>query len=264
MSSHLSCPSRADHLSVFAAVSRGISPAAPSPSAFSLIKEDEISVPHDSAASTFQSVPNANEEISAADYDPSADRRAEDIRRQQNETEKADAILTGMAVEGSKPKIEEVEEEEVDDDDDDDMFSDVVKVKKVKKLVASNAPLAVPVSPPAVLVLPSSVSDPNLSPRRSSGSLPSLPLRPLRSRTTGTTRMDTTESRLEKSSTMDATKSTARLERACSRPLSRLEFSRGARTRPRESTSRLRLSGVRSQCAFCFSPPTRSTQFPRG
>jgi len=139
------------------AVSRAISPAAPSPSAsFSLAKEDESSVPQDSKSTqAFQSAPNANDEISAADYDPSADRQAEEIRRHQNETERLDATVTVPVVEAVQPKVEE---EEDGDDDDDDMFSDVVKVKKSKP-VAANGALAVPVCPsPLSLSSPSSSS----------------------------------------------------------------------------------------------------------
>lgn len=115
-----------------------MSPA--SPSAFVLAKADEslAAVPQDSTAhANFQSVPDASEEISAADYDPSADRRADDIRRQQVESI-ADAAP--VAPEPVQAKVEVVGE---DDSDEDDMFSDVIKTKK--KPVVANGGLAVPV-----------------------------------------------------------------------------------------------------------------------
>ena len=86
-------------------------------------------------------MPDASEEISAADYDPSADRRADDLRRQQIESVMEPAPVVQEPV---QPKVEAVEEED-DDDDEDDMFSDVIKTKK--KPVVANGGLAVPVRP---------------------------------------------------------------------------------------------------------------------
>lgn len=221
-------------------------------------------MPQDSGSTqAFQSVPNANEEISAADYDPSADRQAEEIRRHQNETERQDATVSVPVVEAVQPKVEEAEEE--DDDDDDDMFSDVVKVKKPKP-VAANGALAVPVSAPLLAFSrslrsgSSLILDLFLSPPRSLGSVPSPLLPPRPSRTTGTTRTDTIESLPARSSTTDATRYTPLSERVCSQLSSRLEFSREVQRSQRGSTSRSRSSGVRSRCEF-FVPFRRGRGF---
>jgi serine/threonine-protein kinase PRP4 len=70
------------------------------------------------------------EQISAADYDPSLDRREDEQRRVRGTKEV------------SNQDVEMIEEEEEDDDDDvDDMFAvsvaDKKKTKKVKKVMVS-------------------------------------------------------------------------------------------------------------------------------
>jgi serine/threonine-protein kinase PRP4 len=72
----------------------------------------------------------APEQISAADYDPSLDRREDEQRRVRGTKEV------------SNQDVEMIEEEEEDDDDDlDDMFAvsvaDKKKTKKVKKVMVS-------------------------------------------------------------------------------------------------------------------------------
>lgn len=132
----------ADSVVHHAASTRGASPALDStaPGVFSLAKEEGAldAVPLDGAShSTFQSVPDQDEEISAAGYDPSADRRAEDIRRLQNESVREEVKdLKHATVEGGQlvEPAADAKEEDLgdDDDDDDDMFSGVVKVKKAR------------------------------------------------------------------------------------------------------------------------------------
>lgn len=95
---------------------------APDPGAFELAKDED----EGKARTNAQAQDGTGEQISAADYDPSLDRR-EDARRAYN-GERMDV------------DIEEVEEEEEDEDDVDDMFAITTsekkkKVKKVKKVV---------------------------------------------------------------------------------------------------------------------------------
>lgn len=80
----------------------------------------------------------AREQISAADYDPSLDRREDEQRRVRGTKE-----VSNQDVE----MIEEEEEEEEGDDDVDDMFAVAVvdkKTKKVKKVKVSLIVLVLP------------------------------------------------------------------------------------------------------------------------
>lgn len=80
----------------------------------------------------------AREQISAADYDPSLDRREDEQRRVRGTKE-----VSNQDVE----IIEEEEEEEEGDDDVDDMFAVAVvdkKTKKVKKVKVSLIVLVLP------------------------------------------------------------------------------------------------------------------------
>lgn len=89
----------------------------PSPADFALAKDDE----QEDVQATIQAENTGGEQVSAADYDPSLDRREDEQRR----------------VRDPVPAIETIEEEVEEEDDVDDMFavatSDVKKVRKVKK-----------------------------------------------------------------------------------------------------------------------------------
>lgn len=95
---------------------------APEPSAFELAKDED----EGKARTNAQAQDGTGEQISAADYDPSLDRREDARMRAYNDEP--------MAID-----VEEVEEEE----DVDDMFaiaaSEKKKVKKVKKVVVRHS-----------------------------------------------------------------------------------------------------------------------------
>jgi serine/threonine-protein kinase PRP4 len=81
----------------------------------------------------------APEQISAADYDPSLDRREDEQRRVRGTKD-----VSNQDVEMIEDEEEEEEEEEDDDDDDDDDVDDMFavsvadkKTKKVKKVMVS-------------------------------------------------------------------------------------------------------------------------------
>lgn len=101
--------------------------ASPTPNVFELAKEEDEGVAQaDVQAQARQE--GGREQISAADYDPSLDRREDEQRR----------------VRGAKEEVQDVEmieEEEEEEEDFDDMFaaltSEKKKVKKVKKVVVS-------------------------------------------------------------------------------------------------------------------------------
>lgn len=136
------------------APSRGVSPSVPpTPVNFDLAKKDDASVPVDGAQKTmFHSVSNVEEEISAADWDPSADQRAEDVRRLQLVTSRNDAKSAETLVAETNAAVKKEEQQQAvsaavtvqdDDDSDDDMFSGVIKEKK--PVTAATGAVAVPV-----------------------------------------------------------------------------------------------------------------------
>lgn len=99
--------------------------ASPTPDAFELAKDDE----QEDAQVKVQAQNGNAEQVSAADYDPSLDRREDEQKRILK-----DDPMAAVA----KTMVEEEEEEE--EDDVDDMFavaSSVKKAKKVKKVVVS-------------------------------------------------------------------------------------------------------------------------------
>jgi len=71
-------------------------------------------------------VENGPEQVSAADYDPSLDRREDEHKRFGDNAIAVDG--------GDEEEVEEVEEEEDAEDDLDDMFAVTAPVKKVKKV----------------------------------------------------------------------------------------------------------------------------------
>ncbi|KAK7040325.1 U4/U6 small nuclear ribonucleoprotein prp4 [Paramarasmius palmivorus] len=110
--------------------------ASPSPSVsqdFALAKDDE-----EKASEIKPQGDNKNDQISAADYDPSLDRREDEHKR----------IKVPVKVEAEVEEVvdeEELEEEDDDDDDIDDMFAVATalkpkKVRKIKKVVKPSAP----------------------------------------------------------------------------------------------------------------------------
>ena len=113
---------------------RGSQSASPAPDVFELAKGGEEEGAQAEAQEQAKRE-GAREQVSAADYDPSLDRREDEQRR----------------VRGAKEEliqdVEMIEDDEDDDDDDDvdDMFAvsvvDKKKVKKVKKVVVSFVPI---------------------------------------------------------------------------------------------------------------------------
>lgn len=93
--------------------------ASPTPAAFELAKDNQ----QEEVQVKVQAQNGNNDQISAADYDPSLDRREDEQRRFKDE-----------------PTVEIIEEEEVEEEDDDDDVDDMFalesekKVKKVKKI----------------------------------------------------------------------------------------------------------------------------------
>lgn len=102
--------------------------ASPAPPAFSLAKEDGE---EDAQHKVEEQVGNG-EQVSAADYDPSLDRREDEQKRVR------------ATVDDSLNEVEMIEEEEEEEDDLDDMFAVIStekkKVKKIKKVVKPSAP----------------------------------------------------------------------------------------------------------------------------
>lgn len=103
---------------------------------FELAKDDE----QEKAQAGAQGQDGTGEQISAADYDPSLDRREDEQRR----------VLKDEPID-----VETIEEEEEEEEEDvDDMFavatSDKKKVKKVKKIIVSTHYISLP---PIVLML---------------------------------------------------------------------------------------------------------------
>lgn len=92
----------------------------PTPTDFALAKDSEL----EDGAAKFQAENTDAEQISAADYDPSLDRREDEQRRIRD---------PALDVQTIEEEVEELEEE----DDVDDMFAvatnDTKKAKKVKK-----------------------------------------------------------------------------------------------------------------------------------
>ncbi|KAG6840045.1 hypothetical protein C0991_009391 [Blastosporella zonata] len=135
-SSHVSDPvTRAPSISVTPGPSslnpagkRDSMSASPAPEDFALAKDGEE-----------EGVPNVEnigaEQISAADYDPSLDRREDEQRRIRDPVPEIEAL-----------EIEEEEVQEVEEEDDvDDMFAVATTTKKVKKkTVSSKGPQAAP------------------------------------------------------------------------------------------------------------------------
>ncbi|KAH9939438.1 kinase-like domain-containing protein [Amylocystis lapponica] len=99
----------------------------PTPAAFALAKEGE----EEEVQAKAQAQNVIHDQISAADYDPSLDRREDEQKRVR-------------AVKNEPQDVQMIEEEEEEDDDVDDMFavitSDKKKVKKVKKVIKPAAP----------------------------------------------------------------------------------------------------------------------------
>ena len=126
----MSIPFLPAYLNYFHAVvefEKDLSPSAsPTPNVFELAKEeDEGGAQADVQAQARQE--GGREQISAADYDPSLDRREDEQRRVRGAKEE---VLQN---------VEMIEEEEEEEEDFDDMFaaltSEKKKVKKVKKVV---------------------------------------------------------------------------------------------------------------------------------
>ncbi|KAG6816731.1 hypothetical protein H0H87_003428 [Tephrocybe sp. NHM501043] len=117
--------------------------ASPAPEDFTLAKDDEE-----------DGVPNTEnpgaEQISAADYDPSLDRREDEQRRIR------DPIPEVEALEIEDEEVEEVEEE----DDVDDMFAVATTVKKVKKVKKAVSSQKKPAAPALVTTNLDSAADP--------------------------------------------------------------------------------------------------------
>jgi serine/threonine-protein kinase PRP4 len=97
-------------------------PDSPTSGAFELAKDDE----EEDAQVKVQAQNDGSEQISAADYDPSLDRREDEQRRVRVKDEPI-------------PEVETIEEEE-EEDDVEDMFAmptSEKKPKKVKKVIVS-------------------------------------------------------------------------------------------------------------------------------
>ncbi|KAH9036263.1 hypothetical protein EDB84DRAFT_1588054 [Lactarius hengduanensis] len=109
--------------------------ASPAPGVFELAKggEEEGALAEAQEQATRD---GAREQVSAADYDPSLDRREDEQRRVRGAQEELNQDVEMIEV--------EEEEEEDEDDDVDDMFAvsvvDKKKVKKVKKVVKRSLP----------------------------------------------------------------------------------------------------------------------------
>lgn len=105
--------------------------ASPTPAAFSLAKDGE-----EEQQVTARILDDANEQVSAADYDPNVDHR-------EDEEKRARAVV-------DEPREVEMIEEEEEEDEVDDMFAvlttDKKKVKKVRKIQVCTFPLHPPLS----------------------------------------------------------------------------------------------------------------------
>ena len=133
------------------AVSRDSASASPTPGGiFSLAKGDE----EERAQVDTQEDEGAGEQVSAADYDPSLDRREDEHKR----------VWGGNAKE-EPADVEMIEdEEEVEEDDVDDMFAVTTtekKVKKVKRVVVSSARICQPQLPLTIGIVRRSLSHPH-------------------------------------------------------------------------------------------------------
>jgi serine/threonine-protein kinase PRP4 len=110
---------------------RGSQSASPAPDVFELAKGGEEEGAQAEAQEQMKREGD-REQVSAADYDPSLDRREDEQRRVRGAH---DELIQD---------VEMIEEEEEDDDDVDDMFAvsveDKKKVKKVKKVVKPSLP----------------------------------------------------------------------------------------------------------------------------
>ncbi|KAI0312331.1 hypothetical protein OF83DRAFT_1018835, partial [Amylostereum chailletii] len=114
----------------------------PTPGIFELAKGDEDGVQAEADAEARRA---GNQQVSAADYDPSLDRREDEQRRVRGVKEEVD------------PDVEMiVEEEEEEDDDLDDMFAVATTEKKKKKKVKK----IVPAAPALITTTLDSASDP--------------------------------------------------------------------------------------------------------
>lgn len=132
----------------------------PTPGDFTLAKNDE----EENVQAKVQAGNTDAEQISAADYDPSLDRREDEQRRIREPAPEVNTV--------EEEEVEEVEEE----DDVDDMFavatSDTKKVKKVKKKIIASAyhvsrrprahhpPYQKPVAPALITTTLDSAADP--------------------------------------------------------------------------------------------------------
>ncbi|KAI0823829.1 kinase-like protein [Trametes gibbosa] len=110
--------------------------ASPTPGAFSLAKGDDEEHVQEKTQS------GAGEQISAADYDPSLDRREDEQKRV-------------WGVKDQHTNVEMIEEEEEEEEDVDDMFAMVASEKKVKKVKR----VAKPIAPAIVTATLDSASD---------------------------------------------------------------------------------------------------------
>ena len=108
---------------LYSAARRDSASTSPEPGAFELAKDNE----QEDAQVQAHAQNGSNDQISAADYDPSLDHREDEKRRFKDE-----------------PVVEIIEEEEIEEEEDDvdDMFAleSVKKVKKVRKVVVSSSP----------------------------------------------------------------------------------------------------------------------------
>lgn len=132
----------------------------PTPGDFTLAKNDE----EENLQAKVQAENTDAEQVSAADYDPSLDRREDEQRRIREPAPEVNTV--------EEEEVEEIEEE----DDVDDMFavatSDTKKVKKVKKKIivsscqvsrrphAHLAPYQKPVAPALITTTLDSAADP--------------------------------------------------------------------------------------------------------
>ena len=111
---------------------RGSQSASPAPDVFELAKGGEEEGAQAEAQEQAK-LDGGREQVSAADYDPSLDRREDEQRRVRGAKEELNQDI----------EMIEDEEEEDEDDDVDDMFAvsvaDKKKVKKVKKVMVSFA-----------------------------------------------------------------------------------------------------------------------------
>ncbi|KAI0085914.1 kinase-like protein [Irpex rosettiformis] len=116
--------------------------ASPAPGNFELSKDEE-----EDAKAQVQMEPNSGEQISAADYDPSLDRREDEQKR----------VLGAQDTHADDVEMVEEEVEEEEEEDVDDMFAALTgekKIKKVKRVVKK------PAAPALITTTLDSASDP--------------------------------------------------------------------------------------------------------